>query len=102
MYFTTLSYPAAFAVLLALIPINHYVNKKQRKLQGANSKTKDARIKFLTEILNGIQTIKIHAWEKPFMEQIEAFRRAEQKTQRKMGSLAIPGREKVTNYQLMM
>ena len=38
-------------------------------------KQTDARIRTLNEILQGIQTIKIHAWEKPFMNMIQKIRK---------------------------
>ena len=40
-------------------------------------KQTDARIRTLNEILQGIQTIKIHAWEKPFMNMIQKIRKCE-------------------------
>lgn len=40
-------------------------------------KQTDARIRTLNLILQGIQTIKIHAWEKPFMNMIQKIRKCE-------------------------
>lgn len=40
-------------------------------------KQTDIRIRTLNMILQGIQTIKIHAWEKPFMNIVQKIRKCE-------------------------
>lgn len=35
----------------------------------------DARIRIINEIIQGIQTIKFYAWEKPFSKFVEQIRR---------------------------
>lgn len=35
----------------------------------------DARIRIINEIIQGIQTIKIYAWEKPFSKIVDKIRR---------------------------
>lgn len=35
----------------------------------------DARIRIMNEIIQGIQTIKIYAWEKPFAKVVDKIRR---------------------------
>lgn len=35
----------------------------------------DARIRIMNEIIQGIQTIKIYAWEKPFAKIVDKIRR---------------------------
>lgn len=40
-------------------------------------KEKDARIKIMNEVLNGIRVIKLYAWERSFIELIYAIRNRE-------------------------
>lgn len=35
----------------------------------------DGRIRILNEIIQGIQTIKVYAWEKPFAKIVDQIRR---------------------------
>lgn len=37
----------------------------------------DGRIRILNEIIQGIQTIKVYAWEKPFAKIVDQIRRYE-------------------------
>jgi hypothetical protein len=53
-----LSGPAALAgvgVMLLVIPVNVVVVSKVRKLQIANMRIKDHRLKLMSEVLNGIK-----------------------------------------------
>ena len=38
---------------------------------------KDARIKLMSEILNGIKVLKLYAWERSFQEKVLAIRQKE-------------------------
>lgn len=38
-------------------------------------KQTDARIRILNEIIQGIQTIKMYAWEQPFIKMINGIRK---------------------------
>ena len=46
-------------------------------------KEKDKRIKMMTELLRGIQIIKMAAWEESFMQKINAVRKKELTIMRK-------------------
>lgn len=40
-------------------------------------KFKDSRIRLMSEILAGIKVLKLYAWEKSFLEQVERIRKDE-------------------------
>ncbi|KAI9475895.1 MAG: multi drug resistance-associated protein MRP [Benjaminiella poitrasii] len=65
---------AGVGVLLLAIPLNTYIARKMRTYQKAQMGNKDARVKLMNEILNGIRVIKLYAWETPFMEKISFIR----------------------------
>ena len=46
-------------------------------LQKEIMKAKDMRIKLMSEMVNGIKIIKLYAWEKQFLQNIEKIRKAE-------------------------
>ncbi|ESP02879.1 hypothetical protein LOTGIDRAFT_110718, partial [Lottia gigantea] len=72
--------PAVFAgvvVLCLMIPINSVFAGKQQKYQQENLKIKDKRIKWMTEILNGIKVLKLYGWELSFQEKVEKIRALE-------------------------
>ncbi|XP_013391801.1 multidrug resistance-associated protein 1-like [Lingula anatina] len=68
---------AGLAVMVLLIPINGVVATKLRKLQVANLKMKDSRIKLMNEVLSGIKVLKLYAWELSFKEKISEIRQKE-------------------------
>lgn len=47
-----------------LIPA--YLSKRQGVLRGKIAKRTDERVKVMSELVNGVQVIKMYAWEKPF------------------------------------
>ncbi|KAJ1981631.1 hypothetical protein H4R35_000630 [Dimargaris xerosporica] len=61
-------------VMVLFMPANAYTMIKQRDIQRQEMKYKDARIKLMDEILNGIKVIKLYAWELPFMNKVRAIR----------------------------
>lgn len=65
---------AGLIVMLLNTPFNIWITTKMRALQYNVMKEKDKRIKLLSEIINGIKIIKIHAWEEPFKKRIESIR----------------------------
>ncbi|KAK8792333.1 hypothetical protein WA158_001868 [Blastocystis sp. Blastoise] len=71
---------AAFAglmVILIMFPISRYISTKLKYYQKAMLKAKDVRLRITTEILTGIKTIKIQAWEPSFLKKIEEARKEE-------------------------
>ncbi|KAI9307717.1 multi drug resistance-associated protein MRP [Cunninghamella echinulata] len=80
---------AGVAVLLFTIPLNTFLAKKMRVYQKTQMGNKDARVKLMNEILNGIRVIKLYAWEIPFFDKISYIRNdLELATLKKIGILA--------------
>ncbi|KAI8058986.1 metal resistance protein YCF1, partial [Gongronella butleri] len=65
---------AGVAVLILTIPLNTYLAKKMRAYQKVQMGNKDARVKLMNEILNGIRVIKLYAWETPFFQKVSFIR----------------------------
>ena len=78
---------AGVAILVLAIPINTVIAKFTRKLQQAQMKNKDKRIKLMNEILNGIKVIKLYGWEPSFSNQTQEFRNEEMKVLRKSAGI---------------
>ena len=57
-------------ILFVLYVLSSYI-KKYKYNEGYYS---DKRLKVLSDIINGIRTIKAYAWEKPFYNLVEKFR----------------------------
>ena len=63
--------------LIILIPLNLIGGKFVEKLETQQLAAKDARLKLMSEILNGIKVLKLYAWELPFMKKIKEIRKKE-------------------------
>ncbi|XP_038063723.1 multidrug resistance-associated protein 1-like [Patiria miniata] len=68
---------AGFAVTILLIPINGVIAVKIRKFQAQQMAAKDARIKLMNEVLNGIKVLKLYAWETSFQDKVMDIRKQE-------------------------
>ncbi|KAG7275222.1 hypothetical protein CRUP_034812 [Coryphaenoides rupestris] len=68
---------AGLAVMVLLIPLNAAIAVKTRAYQVQQMQHKDARIKLMSEILNGIKVLKLYAWETSFQEKVLAIRQKE-------------------------
>ncbi|XP_076297622.1 multidrug-Resistance like Protein 1 isoform X1 [Lasioglossum baleicum] len=68
---------AGLAVLLILIPVNLVITNRLKTLQIRQMKSKDERVKLMSEVLNGIKVLKLYAWEPSFEEQILKIRTKE-------------------------
>lgn len=64
-----------FAVIL--IPINKFIASKIGQLSGELMSRKDERVLTTSEVLHGARQIKLNAWERIFVQKIEALRREE-------------------------
>ncbi|KAF7705073.1 hypothetical protein HF521_020359 [Silurus meridionalis] len=79
---------AGIAVMVLLIPFNAVIAMKTRAYQVEQMKYKDARIKLMNEILNGIKVLKLYAWEPSFKEKVLQIRQKELNVLRKTGYLS--------------
>uniref|UniRef100_A0A671VQA5 ATP-binding cassette, sub-family C (CFTR/MRP), member 3 n=1 Tax=Sparus aurata TaxID=8175 RepID=A0A671VQA5_SPAAU len=75
---------AGVAVMVMLIPFNAVIAMKTRVEQ---MQYKDARIKLMNEILNGIKVLKLYAWENSFKEKVLTIRQKELNVLRKTAYL---------------
>ncbi|PAA56638.1 hypothetical protein BOX15_Mlig005571g4 [Macrostomum lignano] len=82
---------AGLAVMVLLIPVNGALASTQRKLQVAQMKNKDDRIKLLNEVFSGIKVLKLYAWELSFQRQVEQIRERELITLKKTAYLSAIG-----------
>lgn len=61
--------------MLAFIPIQAYLGKKTSAWRLKTALCTDERVRMMNEIIQGIQVIKMYAWEKPFGRVIEFARK---------------------------
>ncbi|KAM4525784.1 ATP-binding cassette sub-family C member 3 isoform 2-T2 [Fundulus diaphanus] len=78
---------AGVAVMVMLIPFNAVIAMKTRGYQVEQMQHKDARIKLMSEILNGIKVLKLYAWENSFKDKVLAIRQKELSVLRKTAYL---------------
>ncbi|KAJ8363811.1 hypothetical protein SKAU_G00126420 [Synaphobranchus kaupii] len=78
---------AGVAVMILLIPLNAAIAMKTRAFQVEQMQYKDARIKLMNEILNGIKVLKLYAWENSFKDKVLHIRQNELNVLRKMAYL---------------
>ncbi|VIO86165.1 multidrug resistance related protein 1, putative [Brugia malayi] len=68
---------AGLTVLFATIPLTSYISLRMKNCQGRQMKLRDERLKFMSEILNGIRIIKFYAWEKSMQKLVLEIREKE-------------------------
>uniref|UniRef100_A0A8C4NL06 ABC-type glutathione-S-conjugate transporter n=1 Tax=Eptatretus burgeri TaxID=7764 RepID=A0A8C4NL06_EPTBU len=78
---------AGVAVMILLLPVNACIAMRTKNLQVAQMRYKDERIKLMSEILNGIRVLKLHAWEPSFRDKVLAIRQHELRTLRSIAYL---------------
>ncbi|XP_045502974.1 ATP-binding cassette sub-family C member 4-like isoform X2 [Colias croceus] len=61
-------------IVLQTIPVQSYMSKLAARLRMKTAGKTDERVRIMDEIINGMQVIKMYAWEKPF-EQVVAMAR---------------------------
>ena len=60
--------------MIVLIPINAVVGKKIGTIMRELMKTKDKRMKVVSELLSAIKTVKLYAWENFFLQWVDELR----------------------------
>lgn len=78
---------AGLGVMILVIPVNVFVVSKVRRLQIANMRIKDQRLKLMAEVLNGIKVLKLYGWEPAFEEKVLYHRNRELENLGKMAYL---------------
>ncbi|CAH2068608.1 unnamed protein product, partial [Iphiclides podalirius] len=69
---------AALAVIfLQTILVQAYLSNLQGRFRGKIAKRTDERVKVMSELVSGVQVIKMYAWEKPFEKLVDKLRRLE-------------------------
>ncbi|KAI8353074.1 multi drug resistance-associated protein MRP [Mortierella sp. GBAus27b] len=80
---------AGVAIMLLVLPLNAKISVLMSRLQQQQMENKDARIRLMNELLNGIRVIKLYAWENTFMQRVMAIRNDQElKTMKKIGYLS--------------
>ncbi|CAH1777684.1 unnamed protein product [Owenia fusiformis] len=82
---------AGLAVMILLIPVNGVLGAYQRKLMVTQMKLKDARIKLMNEVLNGMKVLKLYAWELSFQDKVNVIREKELANLKKSAYLSAVG-----------
>lgn len=63
--------------ILSIIPLQSWIGKMAATYRMKTTKRTDTRVKFMNEIVQGIQVIKMYTWENSFAEMIKKIRRKE-------------------------
>lgn len=71
-------------VTISTVPLSIWIAFKLKQLQIDQMKIKDERIKFMSEILNGMKVLKLYAWEPSFEQVTLNVRAAEMKVLKKI------------------
>ncbi|XP_018402741.1 PREDICTED: multidrug resistance-associated protein 4-like [Cyphomyrmex costatus] len=71
------SLAGVFLIIIQTIPLQGYISKCTSKLRSKIAVRTDERIRLMSEIIKGIQVIKMYTWEKPFAELVNRARKYE-------------------------
>ncbi|KXJ70399.1 probable multidrug resistance-associated protein lethal(2)03659 [Aedes albopictus] len=70
------------AFLLSFLPLQAWIGKKAATFRMRAAKRTDVRVRFMNEIIQGIQVIKMYTWENSFAKMVDDVRRKEVKALR--------------------
>ncbi|XP_032663383.1 multidrug resistance-associated protein 4-like isoform X2 [Odontomachus brunneus] len=71
------SLAGVFLITIQTIPIQGYITKWTSKLRLKVAMRTDERVRLMSEIISGIEVIKMYTWEKPFQELVSRARKYE-------------------------
>ncbi|XP_023940125.2 ATP-binding cassette sub-family C member 4 [Bicyclus anynana] len=70
---------ALLVIFVQSVIIQAYLSQRQGALRGKIAKRTDQRVKVMSELVNGVQVIKMYAWEIPFEKLVDKLRKHEVK-----------------------
>ncbi|KAM3966803.1 ATP-binding cassette subfamily C member 4-like [Aphomia sociella] len=73
------TFAALAVILLQTILVQSYLSNLQGTLRGKIAKRTDERVKVMSELVGGVQVIKMYAWETPFQKLVDRLRKLEVK-----------------------
>jgi len=76
-YYLGTATAAAIGTIVALVPALFVVSVFLEKYEGRKLQHKDARLKLISEVLNGIKVLKLYGWEVSFINLINKIRNTE-------------------------
>lgn len=62
-------------MIIQTIPLQGYLSRWISKLRSKIATRTDERVRLMSEIISGIQVIKMYTWEKPFEELVNRARK---------------------------
>ncbi|XP_067676997.1 ATP-binding cassette sub-family C member 2-like [Haliotis asinina] len=84
-----LAFLTGVVIMLVLAPFQYKLSMYHRDLFNHQLKHKDARLKNMGELLNGIKVLKLYAWEGSFRDKIMAIRDKEMKVVMKIALFEV-------------
>ncbi|XP_048254075.1 ATP-binding cassette sub-family C member 2-like isoform X2 [Haliotis rufescens] len=84
-----LAFLAGVVIMVVLFPFQYKLSMYHRDLFNHQLKHKDARLKNMGELLNGIKVLKLYAWEGSFRDKIMAIREKEMKVVMKIALFEV-------------
>ncbi|KAJ1920449.1 hypothetical protein H4219_001286 [Mycoemilia scoparia] len=79
----------AVGIFILVIPLQVIISRKYSSYRSETVKGRDSRIRLQTDILSGIEVIKLSAWEKPLAKQVQALRDQEYRYLRRSSRLKV-------------
>ncbi|KAG6458672.1 hypothetical protein O3G_MSEX010994 [Manduca sexta] len=70
-------FAALGVIFLQTVLVQAYLSNLQGVLRGKIAKRTDERVKVMSELISGVQVIKMYAWEKPFEKLVDKLRKLE-------------------------